>query len=350
MHATPAAFQAHPFNTSAIGVAGEPLPRHPIFRTRDLEHAREHMGGVWGEHRVGYLAKDRKLDFRHREAKLGAIAVNSMQYGAGVEVNAPPFGELYLVQFTLTGRCELRQGRNCIDTPAGSVVIINPFQPFAKTWLPGTRQLIIRIDRRVVEREFQALTGSDETERIEFDPLPLESMARAGTLAHFARMLCDDLKNEFSGLEHPLVRDRIASALVSTLLVSMPHNRQRALEQAATSIAPFFVRRAEHFIEENARHTIDLEDLARVAGVSTRALQIGFRRFRNTTPMAYLRAVRLELARTELARAARSGGSVASIAHLCGFGHLGRFAADYKARFNEWPSQTLVRGSVGRSS
>lgn len=345
MHATPTASRAHPFNTSAIGGGDEPLPRHPAFRTRNLEQAREHMERVWGEHRAAYLSKEHRLDFRHREAGLGPIAVNSMQYGAGVTVNVSAFGNHYLAQFTLAGRCELQQGRNSIDTPAGSVVIINPFQPFAKTWLPGTRQLIIRIDRGLVEREFQALTGCDETERIEFDPLPPESMARAGTLAHFARMLCDDLKNACSGLEHPLARDRIASALVSTLLVSMPHNRQRALEAAAASIAPFFVRRAERFIAENARQAIDLEDLADVAGVSARALQMGFRRFRNTTPMAYLRAVRLELARIELARASRSG-AVASIAHLCGFEHLGRFAADYKARFNESPSQTLLRGSA----
>ena len=347
MHATPAAFRVHPFDTSAVGSADELLPRHPIFRTCDLERAREHIAGVFGEHRVAYLSKERRLDFRHREARLGHIAVNSMQYGAGVIVNAA-LGDLYLVQFTLTGSCELRQGRNSIHAPAGSIAIINPFQPFTKTWLPGTRQMIIRIDRRLVERELQALTGYDETERIEFDPLPLESMARAGTLAHFASMLCDDLKNESSGLEHPLVRDRIVSVLVSTLLVSMPHNQQRKLKAAATSIAPFFVRRAEHFIEENARDAISVGDLAGAAGVSTRALQMGFRQFRNTTPTAYLRAVQLELARAELARAKRNGGSVASIAYRCGFEHLGRFAADYKARFNESPSQTLLRGSVGR--
>jgi transcriptional regulator GlxA family with amidase domain len=104
------------------------------------------------------------------------------------------------------------------------------------------------------------------------------------------------------------------------------------------------VRRAEHFIEANAGNAIDLEDLAEVAGVSARALQMGFRRFRNTTPMAYLRAVRLEQARTKLAKAKRNGASVASVAHLCGFVHLGRFASDYKDRFNEPPSQTLLRG------
>jgi AraC-like DNA-binding protein len=348
MHAMPAANQARPFNIGTVA-GNELLPRHPIFRTHDLEHAREHIGGVFGEHRVAYLSKERQLDFRHREAKLGAIAVNSMQYGAGVMVNAPPFGELYLVQFTLTGQCELRQGGRLINAPAGSVMIINPFQPFAKTWLPGTRQLIIRIDRGLVEREFMALTHACEPERIEFDPLPPEGMVRAGTLGHLALMLCEDLKSESSELDHPLVRERIASALVSTLLVSIPHNKQRALEAAATSIAPFFVRRAEQFIEENARRAVDLEDLAAVACVSSRALQMGFRRFRNTTPMAYLRAVRLELARTELARGKRTGGSVASIAHFCGFTHLSRFAADYKAHFNESPAQTLQRGSVGRS-
>jgi hypothetical protein len=53
--------------------------------------------------------------------------------------------------------------------------------------------------------------------------------------------------------------------LVSTLLVSMPHNRLRALEAAARSVVPFFVRRAEHFMEQNARHDLDLDDLAKVA-------------------------------------------------------------------------------------
>ena len=59
-------------------------------------------------------------------------------------------------------------------------------------------QLFLRIDRDLIEREFCALTHSDETERIEFDPLPQEHMARAGTLAHLAQMLCDDLKNDSS--------------------------------------------------------------------------------------------------------------------------------------------------------
>src|SRR6516165_9777142 len=107
MRTPPSAFQANTDDDGATGGATDLLPRHPIFRTRDLEHAREYISGVLGEHRVAYLPKERQLDFRHRQAKLGQIAVNSMQYGAGITITAPPFGDLYLVQFTLTGspRC-----------------------------------------------------------------------------------------------------------------------------------------------------------------------------------------------------------------------------------------------------
>jgi transcriptional regulator GlxA family with amidase domain len=108
------------------------------------------------------------------------------------------------------------------------------------------------------------------------------------------------------------------------------------------------VRRVEQFIEEHARDAIALADLTGVAGVSTRALQVGFQRFRNTTPMAYLRSIRLELARAELAKAGRQGVSVAAVANAHGFGHLGRFARAYQVRFGELPSETLYCGTVGK--
>lgn len=162
-------------------------------------------------------------------------------------------------------------------------------------------------------------------------------------------MLCDDFRNETSDFSHPLVADRVASGLVSLLLASLPHNKTPEIEAAGRTTAPFFVRRVEQFIEEHARDAIALAHLTGVAGVSTRALQTGFRRFRNTTPMAYLRAFRLELARAELAKAGRQGLSVAAIAHTFGFAHLGRFARDYQAHFGELPSETRCRGSIGQA-
>ncbi len=305
------------------------------------------MCGVFDEHGVTYLPRERRLDFRHREAKFGSITVNSLQWGAGVMVNAAQLRDFYLLQFTLEGECELWQGTHHNVLPARSVAIVNPGRPFRKAWMPRARQLLLRIDRRLVEREFRAWTGGDESGGIEFDMPPVDDVTKVGTLALYVRMVCDDLKNEASDLSRPLVADRVASGLVSLLLTSMPNNKKRAIETASKATAPFFVRRVEQFIEEHARDTIALADLTGVAGVSTRALQTSFRRFRNTTPMAYLRSVRLELARTELMKAGRQGSSVATVANAVGLGHLGRFARDYDARFGELPSHTLHRGSAG---
>jgi AraC-like DNA-binding protein len=325
------------------------LPRHAVFRTCDLEQARLHMCDVLGEHGVSYLPRQRHLDFRHRQARVSCIALNSLEWGAGVMITAPLLPDFYLLQFTVVGACELWQGTNHSVLSAGSVAIVNPNRGFRKLWMPGTRQLLLRIDRRLVEREFRAWTGGDDSSGILFDMPPIDDMAKVGSLARYVRMLCDDLKNEASNLLHPLVADRVASGLVSLLLTSMPHNKKRAVEAAANRpIAPFFVRRVEQFIAQRARDAITLADLTGIAGVSTRALQTSFRRFRNMTPMDYLRMIRLELARTELANAGQEGTSVAAVATAVGFGHLGRFARDYQARFGELPSQTLRRGSVGR--
>ena len=62
--------------------------------------------------------------------------------------------------------------------------------------------------------------------------------------------------------------------------------------------------------------------------------------------MGYPRAVRLALARTELARGGQGARSVAAVANALEFAHLGRFARDYKARFGEPPSQTLRHSAV----
>ena len=238
-----------------------------------MDEARGHLCGVFAEHGINYLPRERHLEFRHRQAKLGPIALNSLQWGAGVMVSAPLLPDFYLLQFTLTGVCELWQETHHSVLPARSVTIVNPGRAFRKAWMPRTRQLLLRIDRRLVERELRAWTGGNEGGSVEFDVPPIEDLATVGTLALFVRMICDDLKNEASDLSHPLVADRVASGLVALLLTSMPHNKQRAIETVNQPTAPFFVRRVEEFIEEHARDPITLADLTGIAGVSTRALQ-----------------------------------------------------------------------------
>ena len=96
------------------------------------------------------------------------------------------------------------------------------------------------------------------------------------------------------------------------------------------------------FIQANAANPIAVADLTGASQVSMRTLFQHFRDFVGVPPMRYLRDVRLDRAREELAR----GGTVTEAALRCGFSHLGRFAGAYRRRFGESPPETASRARM----
>jgi AraC-like DNA-binding protein len=320
------------------------LSRQPIFRAGDLESVCDFLCGVFAPHRLTYRTRRRLLDFRHRGAKVGEVEFNVMGYGGEIMVSAPDWPDFYLVQFMLEGSCQVIQEGHTYDMRPGAVAVVNPGRPFTKVWSEAGRQLLLRIDRGLLEREFRAWSGQDHHARIDFNQTRTVLMRDVGALTHVVRMLCEVLGDEGAALDHPFVRNRVVATLASALLLELPHNHRDALEVGESTIAPACVRRAERFMEDNATNAVGLSDVAAATGVSVRSLQMAFRRFRDTTPMARLRALRLELVREELARGTRDGTTVTSVAVAHGFGSPGRFAADYRARFGESPSETLRRG------
>lgn len=106
---------------------------------------------------------------------------------------------------------------------------------------------------------------------------------------------------------------------------------------------PATLRRAIAYLEEHAADDVDVADVAAAAGLGVRGLQMAFRRWRNTTPLAHLRDVRLARAHQELrATDARTGGeTVADIAARWHFTHPGRFSVTYRERYGCSPSETL---------
>lgn len=105
---------------------------------------------------------------------------------------------------------------------------------------------------------------------------------------------------------------------------------------------PPAVGRALDLIAAEPARKHSVADLAKAAGVAPRTLQKQFRRALGKPPHAAIREARLARARQELLRGG-SRASVTDVALKCGFGHLGRFAADYQAAYGETPSATLRR-------
>ena len=110
--------------------------------------------------------------------------------------------------------------------------------------------------------------------------------------------------------------------------------------QKRTTVLPYHVKRARDHIHAHAGEKLTLADLAAAAGCGCRTLQAAYVEATGLPPMAYLKAVRLQAAHDAL----RTGGpetSIAAVARAWGFGHPGRFAADYRRRFGCSPTDTL---------
>jgi AraC-like DNA-binding protein len=132
-------------------------------------------------------------------------------------------------------------------------------------------------------------------------------------------------------------RKAYETAVLVSLLHSVPSSISESLRRAEASVSPAYVIRAQEFIRANLGETIAIEDIADAARCTARNLQLTFRRDVGMSPMRYLRKLRLEDAQRRLL--SKSDESLTSIAMSLGFTNLGRFAKDYKTAFGELPSQ-----------
>jgi AraC family transcriptional regulator, ethanolamine operon transcriptional activator len=94
---------------------------------------------------------------------------------------------------------------------------------------------------------------------------------------------------------------------------------------------------------------LSMLEVCRRVGASRRKLNYCFQDVLGSSPVKYLRAVRLNGVRRELRGGAHP---VQDVAARWGFWHLGQFSLDYKRQFGELPSTTLkrARGSAASSS
>jgi AraC-like DNA-binding protein len=104
-------------------------------------------------------------------------------------------------------------------------------------------------------------------------------------------------------------------------------------------VTPCSVRAAIDFMQANLHLPLTVTEIAGAAGVSVRSLQAAFQQFRDATPVAYLRRIRLDAVHKELSAPVNTL-PVNEVALKWGFTHMGRFAAQYRTAYGRHPSET----------
>ncbi|GAB3438521.1 AraC family transcriptional regulator [Massilia solisilvae] len=315
------------------------LSDYGLCQTSDIEEARSVGERIFCSNKI--YSKDPKFNTRVNYRRVNSLGVGRMTYG-GETVIDPDVMELFsLVQVPISGREFIESdGKRALFESTQGVVL----NSHARTRIHhfGGDKIIIRVDNEVVRRQCQQHLGRTLHKDVEFDAVMNLDTPDGRNMVKMLAWMCDVLST--SDKLSPLLSTQFETTFVGMLLSCQPNNYSAELcEEKGQSIAPSFVKRIEQYIEEHAHEPISVGDLAEYAGVSTRSLFAGFRRFRNTSPMHFLKEVRLRRVHEELLRTPPSSGAVTTVAFRWGFSHLGHFTTDYKRRFGETPSETLQR-------
>ncbi len=323
-----------------------PLASKRILTSGDVDQVKNHLCSALRPHNIHVDRRSNDLTFIHNQARIGEIALNAMYYGVEVEVKAPRSEEAYLFMLTLGGESYACQGERSVTVGRGTVYVFNPTQKMNIKLSSDHQQLILRLPRSNVERFLSRELGSSLRTPVEFETQPFKLETEVPGLQTFVQSMCLDLDAHTSGYSMQPAAKYVEHMLLSLALGSIPHNYSELYGMACAAPAPYFVRRAEEFLRANVTEPVTLQDIAQASGTSLRSLQNGFRHFRDTTPTAYLRDLRLQHVREELLQAAESNRTVTDIATSFGFMHLSKFSKYYKARYGEAPSETARRGFV----
>ncbi|WP_198084839.1 AraC family transcriptional regulator [Variovorax sp. E3] len=325
-----------------------PLQRYRLFESHDMDEARESVARVFCPHGLTMLRPRTELDACHHSARLDRnVSLNYVQYGPGVQIDPGYLQDFFLLQIPLRGGADIRCGAQQVEATPSLASLPSPTEPLSMRWADDSPHLIVRLARPALLSRLEALLQAPLRQALVFDlGVPLDNPALA-PLVHFIDYLRLTLDAGNALQAGNRLAEHAEEYLMSSLLMSARHNHSAALAgDAQRGLVPRVVRKAQEFMAAHAEQPVSLADVCREVGCSARALQLAFRQHAGQGPMEFLRELRLDRVRADLQACAQGdAGGVREAAEKYGFLHLGHFAAQYRARFGERPSETLARGS-----
>lgn len=277
--------------------------------------------------------------WRHERIDAGSFAVETVEQSATLDFSIEPLYSVVAVR-SATMRLELTwDGMPHRFGPGDLQLAAHPDRPYTAQLQHG------RLDTCVLGLDLLARVAATAPGRrpdpIRFTRLEPRSTAIADQFWS-ARSTIADLLADPVAAASPLVVANAANLLAALTLATFPNTTMvdPTIEDRHDA-HPDTVHRAIGFIEANPDRDISAADIAAAAFVTIRAVQLAFHRHLDTTPMRYLRRVRLDRAHHDLIAADPTRATVTDIAVQWGFANPSRFAAYYRAVYGVPPSDTL---------
>jgi AraC-like DNA-binding protein len=317
------------------------MRRHMVATSLDADHMTSLLSSLFSPYEIRPLDRAGGYETALASTLVKSMRVSCLQTTHESVGKSVEDSESYSLSFSVAGqtRTWLPGLKDTITTfgdagrllqrPAGAVTIDGDHSRLINLWVP----------KAVLQASLQQLLGDAVERSIEFYPQVSAASGAGATLRRTLLMAILELSEAESSFSHPFVAVRFEEFIAHTMLSGLPHNFSDFLTAQSHAAAPRNVIRALDFIKAHAAEPLTIAEIAGAAGCSTRALQLAFRAWRDTTPMRELNRVRLEYAHADLLKYGLEL-TVTQVALKWGFGHPGRFAQQYAQAMGQSPSQT----------
>ena len=311
------------------------------FKAKDcsVNDMRQHYANTLKPVIIDPLDRTGKISVEDLHISMGAFDVwgGSCASGMSVTFTDPP--NLYALYLPLAGAMEVRQGSKTVTSTPGGILTCD---------LSKTNNILIHENRShigiafrkdVLRRQLSELTETPVDRN--FDIFGEISADRDGYLATMCLLAWNSLARDPERGIAARSNEVLLTAIMVRLLETASHRYSSLMHHRQSPAMPRHVKIAIDFMVQHPLEPLSLDEIAAAAGVSSRALQLGFKHFKNTTPLAYFRRLRLDGARLELRSRKGEKINISDLAKHWGFSNVARFSEQYLMAFGESPKQTL---------
>jgi AraC-like DNA-binding protein len=312
------------------------------FTTDDPEVAQQYLAAAYLDNRMRLPDDPGEFRLTSTRRDLGPFQLDECELRGKAAFTYTPEEKVFVTRVRSGTHLVARRGEEDISLGPGDLALAG---------LPGveTAASVQGIHEQVLTLLPETLAaaasqdGDGEPPAVVFTGLLPHSHEHAymwhGTVEAVAKLL-DDADARAARL----IIGRTERLLAAVTLAAFPNEvRGSRRDGGARDGHPETLRRAIAFIESEPHRDITLTDIARAANVTPRSVQHAFRRHLGTTPMAYLRRVRLDHSHQQLLAASPGdGATVSRIALEWGFANPSRFAGYYREAYGRPPSKTLA--------
>jgi AraC-like DNA-binding protein len=319
-------------------------PERSRVQVSDAAEMCEYLDSAYGVSlrlsRDGATPPDGTPLLMHARTDVGTFAIEEIELSGDVEASPDPINKVVAVWTTggrVAGKCDGMAG----EAAAGDITLMTQPDLPHSVHSHDIRLRSLLLDPSLVAGVATGMPSGQAPLPIRFSsfrPVDARSVRVWKDTVNYVQnlVLADDT------MVTELVLGHAGRLLAAVTLSAFPNTATAApTPYDRTDHHPALLRRAIAFMDANAANDVGLADIAAAVHVTPRAVQYMFRRHLETTPLQYLRRLRLHYAHQDLLAADRMEDTVTAIAARWGFMHTGRFAVLYRQAYGRSPHTSI---------